>query len=49
MPVEFFDERFTTAEADELFLSGSEEVPQEYRKLIEEYYRSLSKGGIREE
>ena len=29
-------------EADRLFLSGSEEVPEEYRELVEQYYRSLS-------
>ncbi len=29
-------------EADRLFLSGSEEVPDEYRELVEQYYRSLS-------
>ena len=30
------------ADADRLFLSGSDEVPPEYRPLVEEYYRSLS-------
>jgi predicted ABC-class ATPase len=25
-------------------VSGAEEVPQEFRKLVEEYYRSLSRG-----
>ncbi|MFB3853784.1 MAG: DUF4175 family protein [Vicinamibacterales bacterium] len=29
--------------ADELLLSGSDEAPAEYRKLIEEYYRSLAR------
>lgn len=29
--------------ADQLLLSGSEEVPAEYRKLIEEYYRALAR------
>jgi hypothetical protein len=28
---------------DELLLSGSDEVPAEYRKLIEEYYRALAR------
>ena len=31
-------------EADRALVSGSDEVPQEFRKLVEEYYRSLSKG-----
>ncbi len=26
----------------QLFLSGSDEVPAEYRKLVEEYYKALS-------
>jgi len=29
--------------ANELLLSGSDEAPAEYRKLIEEYYRSLAR------
>ncbi len=29
---------------DKLFLAGSDQVPSEYRKLVEEYYRSLSRG-----
>jgi hypothetical protein len=28
---------------EELLLSGSDHVPAGYRKLVEEYYRSLSK------
>lgn len=32
------------ADSDRLFLSGSDEVPPEYRPLVEEYYRSLSEG-----
>jgi hypothetical protein len=31
--------------ANDVFLSGSDEVPDQYRKLVEQYYRSLSKGG----
>ncbi len=31
-------------DADRALVSGAEEVPQEFRKLVEEYYRSLSKG-----
>jgi hypothetical protein len=30
-----------------LFLSGSDEVPDGYRKLVEEYYRALSEGRVR--
>jgi hypothetical protein len=30
---------------EQLFLSGSEEVPASFRSLIEEYYRTLSKKG----
>jgi hypothetical protein len=30
------------AEARELLLSGSDEVPPEYRELVEEYYKSLA-------
>jgi hypothetical protein len=28
---------------EELFLAGSDQVPEGYRKLVEEYYRALSK------
>ena len=31
------------AERDRLFLSGSDEVPEAYRRLVEEYYRSLAR------
>ena len=33
------------ANASQVFLSGSDDVPEQYRKLVEQYYRSLSKGG----
>jgi hypothetical protein len=33
------------ANANQVFLSGSDDVPEQYRKLVEQYYRSLSKGG----
>lgn len=29
----------------DVLLSGSDEVPEQYRKLVEQYYRALSKGG----
>jgi hypothetical protein len=31
--------------ANQVFLSGTDDVPEQYRKLVEQYYRSLSKGG----
>ena len=31
-------------DADRALVTGSDEVPPEFRKLVEEYYRSLSKG-----
>jgi hypothetical protein len=31
------------ADRDRLFLSGSDEVPESYRRLVEEYYRSLAR------
>ena len=31
------------ANASQVFLSGSDDVPEQYRKLVEQYYRSLSK------
>jgi hypothetical protein len=31
------------AERERLFLSGTDEVPEGYRKLVEEYYRALSR------
>jgi hypothetical protein len=27
-----------------VLLSGTDEVPEQFRKLVEQYYRSLSKG-----
>jgi hypothetical protein len=31
-------------DTDRALLNGGDEVPQQFRKLVEEYYRSLSKG-----
>ncbi|MGH7541834.1 MAG: hypothetical protein ACRELC_12625, partial [Gemmatimonadota bacterium] len=42
---EFGLRRGLGAEIERLFLSGSDEVPPEYRALVEEYYRALSEGG----
>ncbi len=33
---------FQGEDADRLLLSGSDEVPEGFRELVEEYYRSLS-------
>jgi hypothetical protein len=33
------------ANASHVFLSGTDDVPEQYRKLVEQYYRSLSKSG----
>ncbi len=33
------------ANESQVFLSGSDDVPEQYRKLVEQYYRSLSKPG----
>jgi hypothetical protein len=35
--------RRAEGQANEVVLSGSDEVPEQFRKLVEEYYRSLSK------
>ena len=32
-----------TDDPERLFLSGNEEVPSGFRKLVEEYYRSLAR------
>jgi hypothetical protein len=41
---EFTLRRGLSAELERLFLSGSDDVPPEYRALVEEYYRALSEG-----
>ena len=33
------------ANSTQVFLSGTDDVPEQYRKLVEQYYRSLSKPG----
>jgi len=33
------------ANASQVFLSNSDDVPEQYRKLVEQYYRSLAKPG----
>ena len=42
---EFNLRRKTELKGNELLLSGDGDVPEEFRKLVEEYYKSLSKGG----
>jgi hypothetical protein len=39
--------QFLEGDQQKLFLSGSDEVPAAYRRLVEEYYRALSEGRVR--
>jgi hypothetical protein len=41
---EFNLRRQAEVKGSEVFLSGADDVPEEYRKLVEQYYKSLSKG-----
>ena len=41
---EFNLRRQAELKGSEVFLSGADDVPEEYRKLVEQYYKSLSKG-----
>jgi hypothetical protein len=41
---EFNLRRHAELKGTEVFLSGADDVPEEYRKLVEQYYKSLSKG-----
>jgi hypothetical protein len=36
------------ANASQVFLSGNDDVPEQYRKLVEQYYRALSKGASKD-
>ena len=36
-------------EADRALVGGAEDVPSQYKPLVEEYYRSLSKGRPRQQ
>jgi hypothetical protein len=40
---EFNLRRKTELKGNEVFLNGAEEVPAEFRKLVDEYYKSLAK------
>jgi hypothetical protein len=44
---EYMLRRRLDSNANQVFLSGSDDVPEQYRKLVEQYYRSLSKGGAK--
>jgi hypothetical protein len=41
---EFALRRQAEMKGTEVFLSGADDVPEQYRKLVDEYYKSLSKG-----
>ncbi|MEN3339462.1 MAG: hypothetical protein V7647_3138, partial [Acidobacteriota bacterium] len=41
---EFSLRRQAEQKGSEVFLSGADDVPEQYRKLVDEYYKSLSKG-----
>ena len=41
---EFGLRRQAKMNGSEVFLSGADDVPEQYRKLVEQYYKSLSKG-----
>jgi hypothetical protein len=40
---EFMLRRRAESGSGEIVLSGSDEVPEQFRKLVEQYYKSLSK------
>jgi hypothetical protein len=44
---EFALRRKAESAAGQPVLSGADEVPERFRKLVEEYYKSLSKGSGR--
>ena len=46
---EFALRRQSEMKGSEVFLSGADDVPEAYRKLVEQYYRSLSKAPVRDE
>ena len=39
---EFNLRRQAEMKGSEVFLSGADDVPEEYRKLVEQYYKSLA-------
>ena len=44
---EFSLRRQAESKGSEVFLSGADDVPEQYRKLVEQYYKSLSKGSAK--
>jgi hypothetical protein len=46
---EFSLRRQAEMKGSEVFLSGADQVPEQYRKLVDQYYKSLSKGPARED
>jgi hypothetical protein len=44
---EFSLRRQVESKGSEVFLSGSDDVPEQYRKLVDQYYKSLSKAPAR--
>lgn len=46
---EFNLRRQAELKGNEVFLSGGDDVPEEYRKLVDQYYKSLSKGPGKDE
>jgi len=42
--VEYDLRRRLEAKEGQILVSGSDEVPEQFRKVVEQYYRSLSKG-----
>jgi hypothetical protein len=45
---EFNLRRQAQLQGNEVFLTGADEVPEEFRKLVEEYYKSLSRNPRRQ-
>ena len=41
---EFSLRRQAETKGSEVFLSGADDVPEQYRKLVDQYYKSLSQG-----
>ncbi len=46
---EFSLRRQVDAKGQDVYLSGSDEVPEQYRRLVDEYYKSLSKGSAKDD
>jgi hypothetical protein len=46
---EFSLRRQAESKGNEVFLSGADDVPEQYRKLVDQYYKSLSKGPVKDD